>query len=50
MAVGGGFAERHWGWKLAAGRGPFARCLHPQGEKGCVGPELLDIRLRTSAA
>lgn len=47
---GGGFAERHWGWKLVAGWRPFARCLHLLGEKGCVGPKLLDIRLRTSAA
>lgn len=45
MAVGG-FAERHWGWKLVAGRRPFAR--HLQGEKGCVGPELLDILLPLS--
>lgn len=27
----GGFAERHWGWKLVAGRRPFARCPHRQG-------------------
>lgn len=49
MAVGG-FAERRWDWKLVAGRRPFAQCLHLQGEKGCVGPELLDILVRTSAA
>lgn len=45
---GGGFAERHWGWKLVAGRGPFARCPHRQG-RAVLAPELLDILLRTSA-
>lgn len=45
------FAERHWGWKLAAGRGPFASVSASTGREGLRWPpELLDVRLRTSAA